>query len=264
MNELQVFNFDELPIRTLEVDGEPYFVGKDVADILGYSNSRKALGDHVDLEDKKDGVTIRDTMGRNQQPTLINESGLYALIFSSRLESAKRFKRWVTSEVLPQIRNKGMYITKATATEMINNPEILTMLVEQIAKVSNLQLDYNTQTSNELKEIKQTLTGEYVTPQDITAIKYMVKDKAEKYVDANGTQLTLEDVATADIYELAQHNKRLKEQRRYDIGKAKSKILVATKKHLGMKGNAPNNHIKRRDVDRAIQFIKDMRNSEIA
>lgn len=264
MNELQVFNFDELPIRTLEVDGEPYFVGKDVADILGYSNSRKALGDHVDLEDKKDGVTIRDTMGRNQQPTLINESGLYALIFSSRLESAKRFKRWVTSEVLPQIRNKGMYITKATATEMINNPEILTMLVEQIAKVSNLQLDYNTHTSNELKAIKQTLTGEYVTPQDITAIKYMVKDKAEKYVDANGTQLTLEDVATTDIYELAQHNKRLKEQRRYDIGKAKSKILVATKKYLGMKGNAPNNHIKRRDVDRVIQFIKDMRYSEIA
>ncbi|PKF30295.1 phage repressor protein [Macrococcoides caseolyticum] len=264
MNELQVFNFDELPIRTLEVDGEPYFVGKDVADILGYSNSRKALGDHVDLEDKKDGVTIRDTMGRNQQPTLINESGLYALIFSSRLESAKRFKRWVTSEVLPQIRNKGMYITKATATEMINNPEILTMLVEQIAKVSNLQLDYNTHTSNELKAIKQTLTGEYVTPQDITAIKYMVKDKAEKYVDANGTQLTLEDIATTDIYELAQHNKRLKEQRRYDIGKAKSKILVATKKYLGMKGNAPNNHIKRRDVDRAIQFIKDMRYSEIA
>lgn len=262
MNELQVFNFDELPVRTLEIDNEPYFVGKDVADILGYSNSRKALIDHVDEEDKLTSQIV--TAGQRRNQTLINESGLYALIFSSKLESAKRFKRWVTSEVLPQIRNKGMYITKATATEMINNPEILTMLVEQIAKVSNLQLDYNTHTSNELKEIKQTLTGEYVTPQDITAIKYMVKDKAEKYVDANGTQLTLEDVATTDIYELAQHNKRLKEQRRYDIGKAKSKILVATKKHLGMKGNAPNNHIKRRDVDRAIQFIKDMRYSEIA
>lgn len=264
MNELQVFNFDELPVRTLKVDGEPYFVGKDVAEILGYKKPENAIANHVDDEDKT--TTLIQGTGSNykSKAVLINESGLYALIFSSKLESAKRFKRWVTSEVLPQIRNKGMYITKATATEMINNPEILTMLVEQIAKVSNLQLDYNTQTSNKLKEIKQTLTGEYVTPQDITAIKYMVKDKAEKYVDANGTQLTLEDVATTDIYELAQHNKRLKEQRRYDIGKAKSKILVATKKHLGMKGNAPNNHIKRRDVDRAIQFIKDMRYSEIA
>lgn len=262
MNELQVFNFDELPVRTLEIDNKPYFVGKDVAEILGYKRTADAIREHVDEEDK--GVGKIQTRGGKQPVTLINESGLYALIFSSKLESAKRFKRWVTSEVLPQIRNKGMYITKATATEMINNPEILTMLVEQIAKVSNLQLDYNTQTSNELKEIKQTLTGEYVTPQDITAIKYMVKDKAEKYVDASGTQLTLEDVTTTDIYELAQHNKRLKEQRRYDVGKAKSKILVATKKHLGMKGNAPNNHIKRRDVDRAIQFIKDMRNSEIA
>lgn len=264
MNGLQIFNFDELPVRTLKVDGEPYFVGKDVAEILGYKKPENAIANHVDDEDKT--TTLIQGTGSNykSKAVLINESGLYALIFSSKLESAKRFKRWVTSEVLPQIRNKGMYITKATATEMINNPEILTMLVEQIAKVSNLQLDYSTQHSNELQEIKQTLTGEYVTPQDITAIKYMVKDKAEKYVDANGTQLTLEDVATTDIYELAQHNKRLKEQRRYDIGKTKSKILVATKKHLGMKGNAPNNHIKRRDVDRAIQFIKDMRYSEIA
>lgn len=117
MNDLQVFNFEQLPFRTLEIDGEPYFVGKDVADILGYSNSRKALGDHVDLEDKKDGVTIRDTMGRNQQPTLINESGLYALIFSSRLESAKRFKRWVTSEVLPTLRRTGSYQVKPLTTQ---------------------------------------------------------------------------------------------------------------------------------------------------
>lgn len=262
MNELQVFNFDELPIRTLEVDGEPYFVGKDVADILGYSNSRKALIDHVDEEDKLTSQIV--TAGQRRNQTLINESGLYALIFSSKLESAKRFKRWVTLEVLPQIRNKGMYITKATATEMINNPEILTMLVEQIAKVSNLQLDYNTQTSNELKEIKQTLTGEYVTPQDIDAIKFVTKDKAEKTVDSFGVQVTLDDALTTDIYELAQLNKRQKEQRRHDVGRIKSKIMVATKKHLGMKGNAPNNHIKRKDVDRAIQFIKDLRYSEIA
>lgn len=262
MNELKIFNFDELPVRTLEVDGEPYFVGNDVAQILGYEDYRGAINKKVDNEDKLRSQI--DHAGQKRNVTLINESGLYALIFSSKLESAKRFKRWVTSEVLPQIRNKGMYITKATATEMINNPEILTMLVEQIAKVSNLQLDYNTHTSNELKEIKQTLTGEYVTPQDIDAIKFVTKDKAEKTVDSFGVQVTLDDALTTDIYELAQLNKRQKEQRRHDVGRIKSKIMVATKKHLGMKGNAPNNHIKRKDVDRAIQFIKDMRYSEIA
>lgn len=79
--------------------------------VLGYSNPRKALSDHVDEDDKTDGVTIRDSMGRNQNPILINESGLYALIFGSRLESAKRFKHWVTNEVLPSIRKHGAYMT---------------------------------------------------------------------------------------------------------------------------------------------------------
>lgn len=84
-------------------DREPWFVGKDVAEALGYSNTRKALIDHVDEGDKMDGVTIRDSIGREQNPVCINESGLYALIFGSKLESAKRFKHWVTSEVLPAI-----------------------------------------------------------------------------------------------------------------------------------------------------------------
>ncbi|MBQ4440834.1 MAG: toxin Bro, partial [Bacteroidales bacterium] len=85
------------------------FVGKDVATALGYSNSRKALLDHVDDEDKTDGVTIRDAIGRNQKAVFINESGLYSLILSSKLPQAKAFKRWVTSEVLPQIRKTGGY-----------------------------------------------------------------------------------------------------------------------------------------------------------
>ena len=107
MNELQTFNFEELPVRTLSIDGEPYFVGKDVADILGYSNSRKALLDHVDEEDKLTSRIV--TAGQNRNQTIINESGLYSLIFSSKLESAKRFKRWVTSEVLPTLRKTGTY-----------------------------------------------------------------------------------------------------------------------------------------------------------
>ncbi|HEG7369155.1 TPA: ORF6C domain-containing protein [Staphylococcus aureus] len=107
MQELQTFNFEELPVRTLEVDGEPYFIGKDVADILGYANGRDALSKHVDAEDKLTSQIA--TAGQNRNVTIINESGLYSLIFSSKLENAKRFKRWVTSEVLPTLRRTGTY-----------------------------------------------------------------------------------------------------------------------------------------------------------
>ncbi len=113
MNELKIFkNNDFGEIRTVTINGDPYFVGKDVAEILGYTNPRKAVIDHVDEDDKTDGVTIRDSIGRNQNPVLINESGLYSLILSSKLPKAKKFKRWVTSKVLPEIRKTGSY-TKA-------------------------------------------------------------------------------------------------------------------------------------------------------
>lgn len=116
MNEMQVFQNPEFgKIRSVVINGEPWLVGKDVARALGYSNSKKALGDHVDPEDKRqgDGVTIRDPMGRDQHPTIINESGVYSLILSSKLPSAKKFKRWVTSEVLPTIRRTGSYGSQA-------------------------------------------------------------------------------------------------------------------------------------------------------
>ena len=109
MNEVQIFQNEQFgEIRTVLIDGEVWFVGKDVAAALGYSNTRKALIDHVMNEDKRDGVTIRDSIGRNQNPTLINESGMYSLILSSKLESALEFKRWVTREVLPSIRENGI------------------------------------------------------------------------------------------------------------------------------------------------------------
>lgn len=111
MNDLKIFENKEFgEIRTVVKDGEPWFVGKDVAEILGYSNPRKAVIDHVDEEDKMDGVTIRDSIGRKQIPVLINESGLYSLILSSKQPNAKKFKKWVTSEVLPSIRKNGGYI----------------------------------------------------------------------------------------------------------------------------------------------------------
>ena len=120
--QLQIFNNADFgSIRSLMVNGEPYFVGKDVAEALGYSNSRKALIDHVDEEDKKDGVTIRDSIGRDQNPVLINESGVYSLVFSSKLPTAKKFKRWVTSEVLPAIRKHGVFVMD----DIINNTDAL-------------------------------------------------------------------------------------------------------------------------------------------
>lgn len=109
MNNIQLFNSPEFgQIRTITDNNGIYFVGKDVAEILGYANPRKALIDHVDLEDK--GVTKCDTPGGVQDVTTINESGLYSLVLSSKLPSAKRFKRWVTSEVLPALRRQGGYM----------------------------------------------------------------------------------------------------------------------------------------------------------
>ena len=119
MDELQVFSNTEFgSVRTLAIDGEPYFVGKDVAEILGYTNPRKALADHVEEEDK--GVTKCDTLGGMQELTIINESGLYSLILRSQLPKAKQFKRWVTADVLPSIRRHGMY----AIDEIIANPDL--------------------------------------------------------------------------------------------------------------------------------------------
>ncbi|HDB3834193.1 TPA: phage antirepressor, partial [Staphylococcus aureus] len=133
MQALQTFNFEELPVRTLEVDGEPYFIGKDVADILGYANGRDALSKHVDEDDKK-VLTSRNTTLENlpnRGLTAVNESGLYSLIFSSKLESAKRFKRWVTSDVLPAIRKYGIYATDNVIEQTLKDPDyIITVLTE--------------------------------------------------------------------------------------------------------------------------------------
>ena len=110
MKEMQIFENQEFgAVRTVELDGEPWLVGKDVAQALGYSNPRKALADHVDEEDK--GVTKCDTLGGVQEMTIINESGLYSLVLSSKLPGAKKFRRWVTAEVLPAVRKHGAYMT---------------------------------------------------------------------------------------------------------------------------------------------------------
>lgn len=116
MNELQLFNFENNQVRTLLINNEPWFVGKDVAEILGYSKARNAIATHVDDDDKK-GAPIQGDLGGTQEMTVINESGVYALVFGSKLPNAKRFKRWVTSEVLPQIRKTGSYASQQLTGE---------------------------------------------------------------------------------------------------------------------------------------------------
>lgn len=152
MNELKIFNNKEFgKIRTVTIDNEPWFVGKDVATALGYKNTKDALATHIEDCDRIMGSqnatpSIKDSMGRSQYPTWINESGLYALIFGSKLESAKRFKHWVTSEVLPTLRKTGSYEMpkKKQSNERLasvnNAVKILTPMLQAAGCNSKIQL----------------------------------------------------------------------------------------------------------------------------
>lgn len=169
MDELQVFNSPEFgDIRAVEVDGEPWFVGKEIATALGYGDTDQALRKHVDNEDK---LTRQfDGSGQNRNMTIINESGVYSLIFSSKLEKAREFKRWVTSVVLPSIRKHGAYIApqtqpEAAALQAVVQPitaalEALTGMVQ----VMNQRLDGLEQGRNEMKALPPGGEGESSTP----------------------------------------------------------------------------------------------------
>lgn len=127
MNELQIFENSEFGrVRTIIINNEPYFVGKDVAEILGYSDTFGALKKHVDSEDKQN--CQNDSFDTPRGMTVINESGLYSLIIGSKLPSAKKFKHWVTSEVLPSIRKHGMY----AVDELVNNPDLLIKVATEL------------------------------------------------------------------------------------------------------------------------------------
>ena len=136
MNEITVFNNDEFgSIRTVTIESEPWLVGKDVAEVLGYTNPSKALADHVDTEDKLNNETLLSLGQRGGW--LINESGLYSLIMSSKLPTAKKFKRWVTSEVLPSIRKTGSYSKPMSELEILQHS--INQLVEQERKLKAIE-----------------------------------------------------------------------------------------------------------------------------
>ena len=134
------FIFNDQQVRTVVRDGEPWFVGKDVADILGYKNQRDALAKHVDDEDKN-SVAIRDGIQGNPNKVVINESGLYSLIVASKLPTAKVFKRWVTSEVLPTIRKHGAYMDTDIIEKSLADPDFLIQLATTLKEEKQRRME---------------------------------------------------------------------------------------------------------------------------
>ena len=171
-NKITTFKNEEFGnVRTMMIDGDPWFAGKDVALALRYTNPQKAIRDHVDEEDR----TVNDSFTVHGTPiTLINESGLYALIMSSKLPSAKIFKRWVTSEVLPTIRKHGMYITNPLLGEIVKDPSILRNMVQNYlaatAQAEMLAADV------EAMRPKAEFFDAFVSPDDCTNIRTTAKE----------------------------------------------------------------------------------------
>lgn len=172
MNDLQIFNNEEFgQIRTVTIDNEPWFVGKDVAEALGYSEPRSAVSKKVDDTDK--GVAEMETPSGKQNMTIINESGLYALIFGSKLDSAKRFKHWVTSEVLPSIRKNGNYqMMKQESSELSPQLQMLQGLLDQMKeteianKKRDRQIALAQETAEKAVETTERMKDEIISPFD--------------------------------------------------------------------------------------------------
>lgn len=140
MNEIQIFKNDAFgEVRTVTLNNEPYFVGRDVAEILGYAKPQNAIAAHVDEEDRK-VAPIQGTPGGTQEMVIINESGLYSLILRSQLPTAKQFKHWVTSEVLPTIRKHGMYATPQTLEQMLNDPDSMIKVLQTLKEERTARL----------------------------------------------------------------------------------------------------------------------------
>lgn len=172
MNELQNFSFEGNTVRTVIIDNEPYFVGKDVAEILGYKRTTDAVRGHVDDEDK---LTRQFTdSGQNRDMTIITESGVYSLIFSSHLESAKRFKHWVTAEVLPAIRKHGAYMTPEKIEEALLNPDTIISLAKQLKSEREGRLIAEQQV-NELQP-KATYYDRVLADKSLVTISIIAKD----------------------------------------------------------------------------------------
>lgn len=193
--KVTVFNNEEFgEVRIVTIDGEPWFVGKDVASALGYAKPLNALSTHVEKDDSlKQGIT--DSLGRNQETILINESGLYSLIFGSKLESAIKFKNWVTKEVLPCIRKNGIYATDNVIDNILNNPdfgiELLTKLKEE--RAARIEAE---KTNSILMHVNKTYTMTEIAKEiGLKSANELNKILAEKKIQykSNGTWVMYSD-----------------------------------------------------------------------
>lgn len=186
MNNLTKWNFENSEVRTLTIENEPYFVGKDVADVLGYNESNKAISRHIDEEDRMKHPI--PSTGGIQSSWIINESGLYSLILSSKLPTAKKFKRWVTSEVLPSIRKHGAYMTSATIEQAILNPDTIiklaTALKEEQSKNKQLQaVNSELAVNNQIMKPKADYFDELVDRNLLTNLRETAKQLEIKQKD---------------------------------------------------------------------------------
>lgn len=187
MNELQLFNFNGQQVRTMLINNEPYFVGKEVAEILGYSNTRDALSKHVDGEDKNT-VAIHDGIG-NPNKVIINESGLYSLILSSKLPQAKEFKRWVTKEVLPAIRKTGSYDKRLSQFANMNLTDQLLMIATEQQKEVQAQ-------NKRIAAIEEEIeTTRYLHPAERKELDTTIKSKVYKMIAEDGFREYSSDVS---------------------------------------------------------------------
>ncbi|ALN76013.1 antA/AntB antirepressor family protein [Staphylococcus agnetis] len=260
MNEIQqLFNFKRNEDGTVAVSGRELHKGLQIETqysiwikrMIGYGFEENI--DYIEVNQKRLTSHGRE---HNQLDHIMT------------LDMAKEISMIQRSEIGRKIRGYFIKVERQhnqlASAYGITSLDDMNQLIEQL--VSD-KLDYlisTGQVSNKkLDELNNKFEGEYVTPQDIDAVKFAIKSKAEQILGKAGIQVTIDEFLVGDVYEQALANKKAKEEYRHQLGKVKSKLLVKTKKHLGMKGNAPNNHIKRKDVDLAIQFIKDVRPAEI-
>lgn len=183
MNELQVFNFNENQIRTLLINNEPYFIGKEISDVLGYQNGSRDINRHVDDEDRM--IHQISTSGQKRSVLLINESGLYSLILSSKLPTAKKFKRWVTSEVLPAIRKTGQYQVPSDPMEALK-----------------LMFEAQTQTKKDVANhdfrIKELEENKLLTPGEYNYLNHQVRNRIKTIKEVK--KLTLSSKQNSKLY----------------------------------------------------------------
>lgn len=184
MNEPRLFNFHGQQVRTMIINGDPYFMGRDITNVLQYSNGPKAIRDHVDEEDK----TVNETFTVNgTSPVLINESGLYSLILSSKLPQAHEFKRWVTSEVLPSIRKHGAYMTPQTIEKALLNPDTIINLATQLKEEQ--QHRKQLQAENDVMKPKALFADAVATSDTSILIGQLAKIMKQNGVDMGQNRL---------------------------------------------------------------------------